>query len=101
VPPGKPSLTSVIVPPLFRVKKVTPGVTAEFVSSETSPVGVPAPLLGVTLMLTLADAPWVKVGGVRERVVVVGRNVIEFQPFTRLFTFTEPRPVAWSYPTVL
>ncbi len=78
-----------------------PCTEGKSVSKDTSPVGVPVPLLGVTPTVMLADAPWVKVVGVKVRVVVVGLNVTVFQLFARLVTFTEPNPDARSYPTLL
>ena len=47
------------------------------VTSETSPVGTPAPLVGATAMFTFTSAPWVKVVGLSAKVVVVAVNAIE------------------------
>jgi hypothetical protein len=41
------------------------------------------------------------VGDRLTRVVVLGVKVAEAQLFTRLVTFTDPKPVAKSYPVVL
>ena len=69
--------------------------------NETSPVGVPVPLCGATVMFTLTDWPCVMVVGLRLKVVVVGLNVTVFQLFTRFVALTEPKPEAKSYPTPL
>jgi hypothetical protein len=41
------------------------------------------------------------VDGVIESVVAETTDLAVLQPFTRFATFTEPSPVARSYPTVL
>ena len=72
----------------------------------TCPVGVPvAPVPAVTSLVTPTVAPCatlIELTGlpltVALNVVVEGRKVIEDQLFTRFCAFTEPRPVAKSYP---
>jgi hypothetical protein len=68
-------------------------------SNEISPVGVPTPDCGFTVTLKFTNCPCVIVVGVRLfSVVVEGREVTELHCVTRLFAFTEPKPVARSYP---
>jgi hypothetical protein len=68
-------------------------------ANEIVPVGVPDPDCGLTVMLKFTAWPCVRVVGIRLfRVVVEGEVVTELHWVTRLFAFTEPRPVAWSYP---
>jgi hypothetical protein len=75
--------------------------------SETSPVGVPVPEEGATVMLTLTACPCVSVMGLvagvveSERVVVEGVKLTEVQLFTRFAALTEPNPVAMSKPVVV
>jgi hypothetical protein len=63
---------------------------------ETSPVGIPVPLFGVTVTLKGIGEPWVVSAVGRFKVVVVGLNVTLPQLFTRLLTFTDPNPVVMS-----
>src|SRR5438552_4027352 len=70
--------------------------------SETSPVGVPEPEDGVTSMVRLTAWPWVRVVGERlVSLVVVGLKLTEAHLLTRFAAFTEPSPVARSYPAVV
>jgi hypothetical protein len=64
---------------------------------ETGPVGVPpAPL---TLTLNVTVLPWVMVDGENEVIVTVDAVKPAVDHFlTRFATFTEPKPVAVSYP---
>ncbi len=82
--------------PFDSVNPSTP--TPVLVSKEASPVGVPLPLPGATLIFTLTDWPCVipLVGGPSVRVVAEERNVAVLHLVTRFFTFTEPSPVARS-----
>ena len=83
-----------------------PGVGFGVAINATWPVGVPvAPDPALTLLLTLTGVPCATLIEVTVRplrlaasVVKEGRNAIEDQLFTRFWAFTEPRPVARSYP---
>src|SRR6516162_5097109 len=71
---------------------------------ETSPVGMTVPLFGATVTAAVTDVPCVMVTGpvpplsVRLAVVPVSAPTAVFQSAARFVTFTEPRPVAVSYP---
>src|SRR2546422_598913 len=68
--------------------------------SETSPVGVPED--EVTSTVTSVAWPWVRVVGERlVSLVVVGLKLTDVHLLTRLAAFTEPSPVARSYPAVV
>jgi hypothetical protein len=83
--------------PLLKVK--FPALTPALVRRETLPVGTPDPLLGLTVPLTAMDWPCVRLLlGFRVIAVVLARNVAEDQFCSRLPTFTDPMPVARSYP---
>ena len=68
--------------------------------SETSPVGVPEPPLGATETFKVIGDPCVPPIQFGPSVVVVALKVTVFHLFTKLATFTEPRPVARSNPVV-
>src|SRR5208282_4025036 len=73
--------------------------------NETSPVGVPAPEVGATFILKFTFAPWPMFTGVGLVEVIVIVDGVKFvvtvcQLFTRLVAFTDPSPVARSYPAV-
>src|SRR5258708_4649366 len=62
----------------------------------------PVAALGVTSTWMLTEEPcMIVVGLMLTRVVVLGVKVADAQFVTRLVTFTEPRPVAKSYPALL
>ena len=86
--------------PLDRLTAVLAGVVPPAPPCrEISPVGMPVPDCGLTVTLKFTGWPCVIVVGVRLfSVVVEGRKVTELHCVTRLFAFTEPKPVAWSYP---
>src|SRR5205814_3158300 len=95
-PPGK-SFTGSVTDPLFRVRK--PGFEGmPPVINDTSPVGSPLPpAMGVTAMFKETGLPCVAVIEFGARVVLVALKVIEPHLVTRLFTLTDPSPVARSY----
>src|SRR5579864_8069444 len=94
--------------PPVRVKPSTPvwlvGDPPVAAISDTSPAGVPVPLLAATVIDTLTAVPWAAGTGVvfppavplSIRVVVVPRNVARAHWVTRFSTFNEPKPVAKS-----
>ena len=62
------------------------------------------PMVGFTVPLTLMGVPCVSLTAappLREKAMVVGRNAAEVQLVKRFATFTEPSPVAKSYPAVV
>jgi len=75
-----------------------PGLT----SKATSPVGVPEPEFGLTLIAIGTAVPCVVFAGtVSAKFVFVGVKVALTQLFTRFAAFTDPRPVTKSYPAVV
>src|SRR5579859_176761 len=66
---------------------------------ETVPVGVPDP--EVTWMVTLTGCPWVMGVEIGANVVVVEEKLTKFQLLTRFAVFTEPSPLARSYPALV
>src|SRR5487761_182426 len=86
--------------PLLKVRVSKPKVLVPCVAiKETSPVAWGE--VGEIEALTLIGAPCViliALPPLSVRVVVDGLKITEFQLLTRLLAFTEPRPVAKSYP---
>ena len=94
-PRGRELSTIVTDPP---VKGHVPIVVPPFVVSVTDPVAVE----GETETLTVTGVPWLDVAGVIVSDVDVARGLGVLPPpvhaFTKFVTFTDPSPVAESYP---
>jgi hypothetical protein len=93
--------------PAVRVPNTVPEAPGKpgWGARETSPVGVPDPL--VTEILKVTFWPWLRAVSVAGKVeviveVVALKLVVTVPQFvTRFDTFTDPRPVARSYPAVV
>ena len=111
MPPGKAFVVMLAVPPLSKnvgavddeVEFVNdPIVTGEgavggVAIKTTLPVGVPDPVLGVTPTWKVTVVPCAIVPEGEVVIFVVdGIKLTVLQPFARLVTFTEPKPVALS-----
>ena len=67
-------------------------------AKETDPVGGFVPEAAVTVAVTKVLVPMLMLLGAATAVVVVAICTELLHRLTRLFTSTEPSPVAWSYP---
>ena len=105
MPPGKDVVLIVTLPP-ESVPEPMPPFTVVGAMSPTSPVIVPADV-EVTVVLTATEAPCVIGAGDVEPFTVRLVDVAWKAPtarghwVARLVTFTEPRPVAKSYPAAV
>jgi hypothetical protein len=101
VPGGKRFVVTVVVPPdsvkgPSEPRTVVPSLAKAI--SETSPVGVPLPLVGATLTVAVKFCPdGVPPLGLVSVVVVVVR-MAEVHLLSRFVTLIEPKPVDRSYP---
>src|SRR6266566_8007571 len=95
-----------VAAPTERVESPIPPLTAVGAIRETSPVGVPAEV-EVTVTLAVTGVPWVIITGdvapLTVRLVFVPWKLptASGHCVARLVTFTEPRPVAKSYPVAV